>query len=570
MSLNNDMPFSDTLPLSDNLSDWTLPLLLRWQAERLADQPFLHLVGEHTDTYAQTLHAAEALAAGLQARGVGRGESVAIMGPSSFELVHGWLAANLAGAVDVTINPALRGGLLEHALNMAQAHVMLIDEQYLPVLHDSEARLPLLRDAIVFRAFGSPACEPWPAFRRINLVPYGEVALAGQTPAAAPVAFNDIASVIYTSGTTGPAKGVMMPHAQIVRLARQAIRGVRMTSEDVYYCIHPLFHMAGKFMAVFATMLAGGRIALDRTFAAEHWLARIREFGATVALAHGPMLEMIHQQPRRPDDADNPLRRIISVPLPKGIAHDFAARFNVRSIEVYGMTEINVVTWQPYDEPIRLGSCGRVSADEVEFRVIDPETDEPLEPGAMGEFAVRPRAPWAIMQGYKGMPEKTLEAWRNFWFHTGDVGYMDADGYVYFVDRVKDRIRRRAENISSYDIEAATGEHPAVLECAAIGVPSGFESDDDIKLCVVPRPDMHIEPQALLEHLVPRLPHHMLPRYIEVMPALPRTPTNKLQKNKLRDAGVGAAAWDRQAAGVSVREMAMRLRHDGTGGRQPS
>jgi crotonobetaine/carnitine-CoA ligase len=412
---------------------------------------------------------------------------------------------------------------------MAEARIILIDEQYLPVLHDSEAKLPQLRDAVVFRAFGSPACDARPAFRRINLVPYAEVAVAGRRPTEVPVVFSDIASVIYTSGTTGPAKGVMMPHAQIVRLARQTIRGVRMTGEDVYYCIHPLFHMAGKFMAVFATLYAGGRIALDRTFAAESWLTRIREFGATVALAHGPMLEMIHQQPPGPNDADNPLRRIISVPLPKGIAHDFAARFDVRSIEVYGMTEINVVTWQPYDEPIRLGSCGKVSADEVAFRVIDPETDEPLPPGAMGEFAVRPHAPWTLMQGYKGMPEKTIEAWRNFWFHTGDLGYMDADGYVYFVDRVKDRIRRRAENISSYDIEAATGEHPAVLECAAIGVPSGFEADDDIKLCVVLRPDMPLEPEELLEHLVPRLPCRARPptscrRTNCAMPASARPP----------------------------------------------
>ncbi|MDP6873697.1 MAG: AMP-binding protein, partial [Alphaproteobacteria bacterium] len=172
----------------------------------------------------------------------------------------------------------------------------------------------------------------------------------------------------------------------------------------------------------------------------------------------------------------------------------------------------------------------------------------------------RHKEPWTLMQGYMGMPEKTTEAWRNLWFHSGDMGYRDAEGWVYFVDRFKDRIRRRAENISSYDIEMVAATHPAILECAAVGVASEFESDDDIKLCLVPADDATLAPEDLIEFLVERLPHYMVPRYLDYLESLPRTPTNKVRKAEMREVGVTSSTWDRQAAGVSVREIAEAAR----------
>jgi len=207
---------------------------------------------------------------------------------------------------------------------------------------------------------------------------------------------------------------------------------------------------------------------------------------------------------------------------------------------------------------LRVGSCGKNRSDWFDVRIVDPETDETRGIGEVGEIVVRPLAPWTIMQGYLGMPEQTVEAWRNFWFHSGDSGYIDAEGYAYFVDRMKDRIRRRAENISSYDIESASAAHPQVLEAAAVGVPSEFEGDDDIKLCAVLRPGEQLPPQELLAYLAQQLPHHMVPRYIEFLDALPRTPTNKVKKNELRSRGVGPPAWDRRAAGISLKNLAGR------------
>jgi crotonobetaine/carnitine-CoA ligase len=218
------------------------------------------------------------------------------------------------------------------------------------------------------------------------------------------------------------------------------------------------------------------------------------------------------------------------------------------------MTEIGAVCWRPYDDPLRVGSAGRLLEDWYDLRIADPERDEPVQTGQVGQILVRSKKPWTLMQGYMGMPEKTTEAWRNLWFQTGDAGYFDDEGYLYFVDRLGDRIRRRAESISSYDIEAAAMLHPAIADCAAVGVASEFESDDDVKLCVVLGPDRAFDPVDLLRHLSARLPHYMVPRYIDVLTSLPRTPTNKVMKKQLRTAGA-KNAWDRKSAGVALRDV---------------
>ena len=542
--------------ITEDRRQWTVPAVLRHQAEVAPDRPFLHVIGEGEMTRLMAFEQARRIAAGLQALGVGHGDAVAVMAPTSLPSILAWLGSNLLGAIEVNINGAYRGQTLEHALNTIAAQTLVIERRHLGELQASEARLPHLRRAIHFRLPDAPDMS-LPDFERIELIPFETV--AGHAPLAdfPEVDRTEIGSMIYTSGTSGPAKAVRMPHAQIYFLARRTVEKLEAGPDDIFYCFHPLFHMAGKFMGIFAMLIGGGAIVLDRTFKPETWTARIREHGATVGLAHGPMLEMIFAQPPRPADTDHRMRRMIMVPFPRDIAADFERRFNLRGIECWGMTEINAVCWAPADEPLRPGSCGKVDADWYEFQVVDPQTDEALAPDQVGEFVIRPKAPWTIMQGYHGMPDKTVEAWRNFWFHTGDAGYIDRDGYVYFVDRLGDRIRRRAENIASYDIETAAAAHPAVSESAAIGVPSEFAADDDIKLCVVLRKDAAITPEALLQHLAALLPHYMVPRYIAFLDALPRTPTNKVQKARLRAMPLDVGTWDRKAANISLRDIAL-------------
>lgn len=222
------------------------------------------------------------------------------------------------------------------------------------------------------------------------------------------------------------------------------------------------------------------------------------------------------------------------------------------------MTEVTACCWRPYDSELRPGSAGRPRDDLVEIAIVDPETDEVLPPGQVGEITVRPRHPWIIMQGYLGMPEQTVKAWRNLRFHSGDAGYLDADGHLYFVDRLGDRIRRKAENISSYDIEYAAATYPGVLECAAVGVPASH-SEDEVKLYLRCSDNSAVDLRDLFTHLVANLPHSMVPRYIELVDELPRTPTDKIRKQALRERGVTATTWDYKAAGLSIRQISQQL-----------
>lgn len=529
-----------------------LPEVLRERAETSRDVPFLQMVGEEALTYGQVYDYACTIAGGAAALGIDKGECVVIMADNSIDSVCTWLGITLAGAVEVAINTGYRGGSLEHAMQNSQARVMFIEPALLPRIHEVQDSLTFLETIVVLP--GADAEQP--SFTRIALTTFSDVLAASSGLPDRVITQADLASVVYTSGTTGPAKGVMMPHGQISSFANLGREGVRLTEDDVWYCFIPLFHVAGKFIAIYGSMIAGGKVVLDTRFSAETWLQRIREYGITVALAHGPLVEMVHKLPRRADDIDNTMTRLIASPFPGKIAADFEKRFGLRGIETWGMTEVAVPIWQPFDEETRIGSCGLVRTDHFDFRVVDPDSDVEMPRGEIGEFVLRPKHPWTITQGYLRNPEATNGAFRNLWFHTGDLGYITEDGYVYFSDRAKERIRRRAENISSYDIESAALSHDDVIAGAAVGVASGFDGDDDVMLYVIPRAGSKLDHEKLLKFLATRLPHFMVPRYITFVEDFPRTPTGKVQKSLMREAGVTEATWDRSAAGVSLRELA--------------
>lgn len=534
---------------------WSLDTALAARARLSADAPFIRMINGVPLTFARVRADALALAYALEQEGVQAGDRVVVMGANCLWTLYAWFALNILGAVDVTINTAYRGHTLEHAINTADARLILIEDRLLDVLGESEAAVPGLQRALFYAADGSRSATPATLFNRVSLAPLRsdiEVTQGWRPAGAKP---SDLASIIFTSGTSGPAKGVMLPHAQTYLLGLESAQQMKVTESDVYYIFHPLFHMSPRYVGIYAALIAGAQVCLDRAFSAADWLDRVRACGATVSIGHGPMLEMIFAQPERPDDADNPLQRFGTSPFPRHIAAAFEARFGVRGLEVWGMTEANIPIWSSLDEPLRPGCCGRPIADHYELRIADPETDCEVAPGATGELLVRSKLPWTLMQGYFGMPDATVKAWRNLWFHTGDLVYRDDEGYFHFVDRLGDRIRRRAENVSSYEIEHAAVGFPGLSDSAAVGVPSEFASDDDIKLVVVAKHGAVIVHAELLAHLAQRLPHYMVPRYIEIVAALPRTPTNKVRKAALRESGVGAATWDRKAAGIVLKEL---------------
>jgi len=530
-----------------------VPYLLRYAAREYGDRTFLQIVGGSSQSYAEVHRSAMKMAAKLHYLGVRPQDKVLIMLTNGLEAIHGWFGSNLLNAVDVSINTGFRGKSLEHAVNLSGAKVMLTSSSYIKVIEQSAGNLPGLEFVVLID--DGPLESSALTQAGIRVLRY--LTLDDSNLSSSEYLVNpwDVGSVIYTSGTSGPAKGVQMPQGQITLLAKLSAAKMALCAQDIFFCFYPLYHMAGKFMSVLATLSVGGKLVLDAGFSPELWLERIRTYGATVTAAHGPMLEMVFALPPTPSDRDHKLRLIRTSPFPKRIATEFEARFKVKGLENWGMTEIGVPCWTPLDEPLRVGSCGRIDKDWYEFAVVDPVTDAVLSTGQVGEFVVRPKQPWTVTLGYLGMPEMTVETWRNLWFHTGDCGRIDAEGYVYFIDRAKERIRRRAENISASDIESAALCHHCVADAAAVGVPSEFESDDDIKLCVVPRPNATLTPETLLRFLVQQLPHYMVPRYVQFFDKLPRTATGKLQRTTLKLVAADDEIWDRKSAGIALRDL---------------
>ncbi|QDZ02310.1 AMP-binding protein [Nitratireductor mangrovi] len=530
-------------------SQWTPDRVLEWRIRETPDAPFLVSENGTELSFATFGRSVRDCMGHLAASGVGSEDRVALVAGNSIDHVTLWFATNLLGATDAPINPAFSGRLLEQALTLIDPVLVVAEAGLLPAVH---AALETSGEMRPIRWFGSGEV-PDESCTGANSGPLAEAGSATVTPPV--LSPSGVSSILATSGTTGPAKGVMVTHAQAFLTARQSVEGMRVTADDTFYCAHPLFHMSPRFCVIYAALLTGARVCLDAAFSARRWIDRIRATGATVTIGHGPLVEMIHAQPERDDDAETSLTRIGTSPFPRHIAQDFERRFGVKGIETWGMTEINIPCWHPFEEPLRPGSCGRIREEWYEFRVVNPDTDEEVPAGTVGEFVVRPKLPWIVSPGYFRNPEATVKAWRNLWFHTGDSGYRDAKGWVWFVDRLGDRIRRRAENISSFDIEVAANRYPGVAESAAVGVSSEYASDDDIKLCVVMHPEARLDPVALITHLLDELAHHMVPRYVEVLADLPRTPTGKPRKAVLRETGVTADTWDRKAAGLNLRSL---------------
>jgi crotonobetaine/carnitine-CoA ligase len=507
-------------------------------------------------TYGEADRRVNRLAHGLLRLGVARGDRVLLMLPNSVEYLLVWLAVNRIGAVEVSVNNAYKGYFLEHLVNNSGGRLMVVARPFLETVAASEPRLRALETLVVDDRQGE---GPLPSFRRLRLLPLDALDGGREDPPGVPLSPRDLNAIMYTSGTTGPSKGVMMPNAHCHLFAECTANLTRLTGEDCYFVATPLSHGNAPMMQVYPALLVGARAVIWSGFSASQWVEQVRRVGATVTNLLGVMMDFIYRQPPRPEDTRHRLRVVLGQPAPAAIALDFKRRFALeRVLEYYGMTEIGVVTMMPYDDE-RPGSCGKAVSEWFDLRIVDPESDEELGPDQVGELLVRPRVPWCFSQGYWGMPERTLEAQRNLWFHTGDALRRDVDGYYYFVDRMRDVIRRRAVNISSFDVETVVNQHPAVAEAAAVAVPSEFVGgEDELKLCLVLRPGARFVPEAFLAWCEERLPYFAVPRYLELLPELPKTPSNKVQKYLLRERGVTADTWDRVKAGYRLQEELRR------------
>lgn len=473
-----------------------------------------------------------AVAGGLEQLGVREDESVLLMLDNHLDAVIAWWALALTRRVEVPVNTAYRGSILVHVGQNSGARAIVIDAVYLPVLAEVIARLPRLEHVIVRGA----AKVALPAGLRAHR--WEEL----RGPRALPVELApwDLMGIMYTSGTTGPSKGVRVTHAHAYGYAAPAVLG-RALPDDVSLVTLPLFHIGGQWAGVYNSLIAGGSSVVLPRFSATTYWDDVRRYGCTYTLLLGAMANFLYQQPAREDDRSHGMRQVLMVPVVPQLK-EFQERFGIDTVATaYGLTEGSTALIAPQGAA-RPGAVG-IPRPDFEVRLVD-EHDVEVAAGKAGELLIRPREPWSVMDGYHDMPEATVSAWRNQWLHTGDAFRVDTDGQYVFVDRMKDAMRRRGENVSSFEVEKEIMEHPAVLEAAVVGVPSAA-TEDDILACVVLRPGARLEADTLLDFLEARLPYFMVPRYVDFLPELPKTPTAKIRKQALRERGVTAACHDR-------------------------
>lgn len=497
-------------------------------------------------TYADINGHANRLASGFKALGVGRGDTVCLMLPNCPEFIFVWMGLAKLGAVTVPINPEYRAEGLRHLITLSGAKILLIHAQYAAQVGEVATELTAVTRLIYLHG---DADLPRGALSRLAPVPFEALAASEADEALVEVAPTDPLMLIFTSGTTGPAKAVEISHRYALNFARQMIRHVGYNESDVLYTPYPLFHTDAPILSFLPALLLGARCALGVRFSASGFWDEVRSHGATVFSFLGAVISFLWDQPPRPNDADNPARLAVGCPTP-AIWPQFERRFGLKIVEVYGSTECGHVTWDPLDRPHKTGACGKPTEDYL-LRIVDDDDNE-LPMGRTGEIVVRPTAPGMMMTRYYGDPRATAASVRELWYHTGDLGFLDQEGYLHFVSRKKDAIRRRGENISAYEIEQGIGAHPGVAEVAAIGVPSRH-TEEDVKIVVQLKPGSSLSALELSEFARKRLSRQMVPRYIEFVDALPKTPTGKVNKYKLRDAWKTSATVDCDAGAPAKR-----------------
>jgi carnitine-CoA ligase len=525
---------------------WVLPELLRERARDLQDKPFLSFaVDDASVTYAQADELSDRLAAGLAELGVSRGDRVAVMMGNRLEFVLTWFALNKLGAFHAPINTDYRGDFLEHLVNTAGAKLMVLEDRFVDTVLASETRMPMLEELIVVGA------APPASAGRFTARPFASVPSAEEPPEVE-ITPADTYAVLFTSGTTGRSKGALMPYAHGHLLNERNLELLDLDSEGIYISELPLFHI-NAHMTVYGSLIVGASARMEQRFSASRWLERLRESNATHSSMLGVMVDFVLRQPPTDHDQDHSLRSVWMVPCLPDLSRRFRDRFGIeRIVTSYGTSEIGMVARRVVDRSENVSS-GQVGDEFYEVQIVD-EDDEPLAQGEVGEIVVRTKYPWIVTHGYFGMPERTIEAFRNLWLHTGDAGRFDEEDNLCFVDRLADRMRRRGENVASADVEHVLGTHAVVAEAAVVAVKADEEGgEDEIKACLVLTPDGTLDAEAFWEWCDERLPYFAVPRYLEVYEALPKTPTEKVMKQELRKARPGAEVFDRGPTGRVAR-----------------
>jgi len=490
------------------------------------------------------------IARGFMRVGVRRGDHVALMLGNRPETLWTYFALGKIGAVAVPMNVAARGELLAGQLALSDATALVTEASLIDRFAQVRERVPGIRRVVALDVDAQRA-SALSASLGLDVERWDALADACDDAPGVDVSFRDPFLIMFTSGTTGPSKGSVSPQAYPITYGLQRAECFGYLDTDVLFTCLPLFHGNALIGTCFSALVAGATIALSRRFSARSFWQEVRDSGATQVNLLGAMANFLWSQPAGPQDRDHRVRQSTMVPLPE-FASAFEARFGLKLTSVYALSDYGMGTLLGPDHPPAKWRSAGLPAPDVEVAIVDDD-DVALPPGEAGEIVLRARNPWTVGQGYWRMPDATVQAWRNLWFHTGDRGYLDPDGYLYFVDRKKDAIRRRGENISSWEVERIVQNHPAVLEAAAYPVRAELP-EDEVMVSVVLRPGASLTHEALVAHCNAHMAYFMVPRFVEFVDALPRTMTEKVEKYRLRDAAQArlASVWDREKAGVRL------------------
>ena len=535
------------LPL-DDITDRNLGRILYLQAQQIPDKP-CYLVDDRVYSFREVNSIVNRYAAGLSSLGVKQGDRVVIFMRSCVEFIMMAYASNKLGAVWVPINGDYKGSWLAEAITESKGTVLVSDTDKLPRVQEA---LLLNKESqggygkLIVKSISGAA------------VPAGATNLAGfdklsdAEPPKINIHYGDTCAILWTSGTTGKSKGVMQPHNVWINSAESAKDYFEIREGDVIYNCMPLYNTGAWITSIFRALIVGLPVALDEHFSASHFWSRIKHYKATETTTLGAMHMFLWNLPETPDDANTTLRNANMIPVPPHLVKPFMKRWGLSRIQKgYGQSEAALIMRCSEDgvkqwKPNSLGTM----APGVEVKILDDEGKE-CPPGTPGEFCLKPTRPYAIFNGYFENPEATAKAWhRNTpngdWYRTGDLGVRDQDGDFFFVDRKSDFIRDKGRNISSLQVEAQVMQHPAVAAVACFGIPSQhIQNEAELKIDVILKPGMSVTPEELARFINDNAPYFFVPRYIEFVTELPYTPTNKVQKYKLREKGVTPQTWDR-------------------------
>lgn len=521
----------------------TFGAIAAYRAKEKPNKRFIRF--EDSDMTYQEFHAGgNKVANALSSLNLSKGDTCAVMLPNCPEFLKTWLGITRIGVTEVPVNTGLRGDLLVYILNQAKCKTIVILSEWAIRIEEIQNELQYLEHVVVVRDNGRI-----PLFKNLLVHSFEElIKNESDSNVNMPIKPTDPSLILFTSGTTGPSKGVVLGHRANFALSRTCCELMDYSSQDRLFTMFPLYHVNARYATVLAALIAGSDVVMHNRFSATRFWEICKKEKITTFTYMGSMLTILMKQPERPNDAVNTVRQIQGAPCPVEIYDEFKRRFNIKITEAYGSTEIGLAAVNRA-ETFRKGSCGK-KLPIYDVEIHDDDGNLCL-PDVAGEIVVRPKKPSILFSGYYGMPEATVKAWKNLWFHTGDRGRMDEDGYFYFIDRQKDVVRRKGENISSYEVESVINKHPYVQDSAIVGVPSEL-SEEEVLAVIQLKEGRNLNQEELLDFSRQRLPYFAVPRYVRFIKKFPRTPSQRIEKYKLRELGITDDTWDREAAGYKI------------------